>query len=405
LAVEVTMPRLSDQMEEGTVLRWVKAEGEEVQKGEELVEIETDKATWIVEAEETGSLIRILVRDGGIAPVGSVIGFIGGAGESIPAGSESETPGSPLAEPAQVAVSAAERTVTSSAHDRSVTRARATPVARRTARELRVALEAVAGTGPGGRIVRRDVLAAASAAPQDDGPSPTELGRGSGFEVELTATQRTIARRMAESTSTIPHFTVSAEIDMEAALALRRDLKELTPESAPSANDLVVKAVALALRDFPAFNASFAESKVIRWPRINVGIAVAAEDVLLVPVLFDVDAKPLAQIARETRDLADRARSRALAPAELSEGTFTVSNLGMLGVRSFSAVINPPQAAILAVGAVSRRAVVEESGEIVARHRMDVTLACDHRVVYGADAARFLARVRELLERPLALTL
>jgi pyruvate dehydrogenase E2 component (dihydrolipoyllysine-residue acetyltransferase) len=397
------MPRLSDQMEEGTILRWTKSEGEDVAIGEPIAEIETDKATWVVEAESAGSLLRIVVEDGGVAAVGGVIGFIGMLGETVPDITATET---------AVADAVEERTCDrgSAGDARTVAagdgppfpagRARATPVARRTAAQLRIPLEHVVGTGPGGRIVNSDVLAAARAS-----AAPDTLDRGSGTSVQLTPTQRTIARRMVESATTIPLFTVAAEIDMEAAVGLRADLQQLRNDEAPSLNDLIVKAVALALRDFPALNSSYDGGQVVRWTRVNVGIAVATADALIVPVLFDADQKPLEQIARETRDLVARTHARELAPAELAEGTFTVSNLGMFGARRFSALINPPQAAILAVGEVSRRAVVDETGALVARHRMDVTLACDHRIVYGAGGARFLARVRELLERPLALTL
>jgi len=208
---------------------------------------------------------------------------------------------------------------------------------------------------------------------------------------------------MAESKATIPHFTLTAEIDMTVAAALRDELKEAADDVTPTLNDLVVKAVALALRDFPSLNASFGESAVLRFPRINVGIAVATDDALVVPTLLDADRKSIGEIARDTRAMVERVRDRTVSPAELSGGTFTISNLGMFGIRTFQAVINPPQVAILAVGEISRRPVVRPTGEIVARERMDVTLSCDHRVVYGADGARFLARLRELLEHPLPL--
>jgi pyruvate dehydrogenase E2 component (dihydrolipoamide acetyltransferase) len=402
VAIEITMPRLSDQMEEATILRWTKAEGEPVAKGEPIAEIETDKATWLVEAESSGELLRIVVSEGDVARVGAVIGFIGEAGEALPQEQPSADRRAESPAPGRVdgRTTFAEPPVAAGRRGPASRRAKATPVARRTADELGVRLEAVAGTGPGGRIVRSDVVAAASADAPSDVPD-----RGAGVVVDLTPTQRTIARRLTEAATTIPHFALDAEVDMEAAVALRSDLGELSPEPAPSLNDVVVKAVALALRDFPALNASYDDRQVVRWPRINVGIAVATEDALLVPVIVDADRKPLAQIGRESRSLIERAQARSLTPMELSDGTFTVSNLGMFGVRVFSAVINPPQAAILAVGEVSRRPVVDESGAVVARRRMDVRLSCDHRIVNGADAARFLDRARELLERPLALTL
>lgn len=388
-------------MEEATVLQWRKSEGDDVTKGDPLAEIETDKATWIVEAEQSGQLLRIVVSDGGVAPVGAVIGLIGEPGEAPPEApaqatgsasaeaTEGREPAHPLESPV---LAVADRPAGDGR------RARATPVARRAAADLGVRLDGIVGTGPGGRIVRQDVLASTSA------EASPGLDRGVGTSLELTPTQRTIARRMAEATG-IPHFALDIDIDMEAAVSLRGDFKELTADDVPSVNDLVVKAVGLALRDFPALNASFEGETIVRWPRINVGIAVAMEDSLLVPVMFDADKKPLRQIARETRELVRRAHEKALTPAELNGGTFTVSNLGMFGIRSFAAVINPPQAAILAVGEVSQRPVGDGSGALAVAYRMDVTLSCDHRVVYGAEGARFLARARELLERPVALTL
>jgi pyruvate dehydrogenase E2 component (dihydrolipoamide acetyltransferase) len=226
--------------------------------------------------------------------------------------------------------------------------------------------------------------------------------RGDVRTIELTTTQATIARRMVESATTIPVFTVSADIDMSLIRALRLgDGKD--GGGVPSVNDFVVKAAGMALREFPRFNASYVDGKVESYSRINIGIAVASDDALLVPVVFDADQKTLSQIAADTRRLADEARRRALQPGDLRDGTFTVSNLGMLGVRSFTAIIDPPQVAILAVGSVRRSATEDESGGVVFRDLMTVTLTCDHRVVYGADGAKFLARLGELLERPLTM--
>jgi pyruvate dehydrogenase E2 component (dihydrolipoamide acetyltransferase) len=260
-------------------------------------------------------------------------------------------------------------------------------VARRLAAELGVELAGVEGTGPGGRIVRADVRDAASAGTND---------------VELTPTQRTIAQRMTESRTQVPEFTLEAEIDMEALADLREELRALGREPLPSFNDLVVKAVAAALRQHRGLNASYASGKIRRIERVNVGIAVATDDALYVPTIFDADRLTVFEIAEQARVLIRKVTEGAIAPDELRDGTFTVSNLGMFGVRRFSAVINPPQAAILAVGALAQRAVVRD-GALVARHTMGVTLACDHRILYGADAAQFLARIRALLEQPLAL--
>lgn len=234
--------------------------------------------------------------------------------------------------------------------------------------------------------------------------------KGESTTVELTRTQRTIARRMAESKATIPDFTLTADIDMERCVELRAELKHLSHTDAPTYNDMIVKACALALREHPRANGSYRDGRFELHARVNVGVAVAvaAEEptggALVVPTVFDADTKALGEIARETRALVERARDATITPPELSGGTFTVSNLGMYGIASFTAIVNPPQAAILAVGTVEPRAVVRD-GQILARHTMSLTLACDHRILYGADAALFLARVRELLEEPAALTL
>jgi pyruvate dehydrogenase E2 component (dihydrolipoamide acetyltransferase) len=264
-------------------------------------------------------------------------------------------------------------------------RPNATPVARRTAVELGVSLHGIAGTGPGGRITREDVQRATV----QTGERPAISGKGDVRVLELTATQATIARRMVESATTIPVFTVSADVDMSLIIELRRGAREES-SNVPSLNDFIVKATARVLQELPRFNASYVDGKVECYGRINVGIAVATDDALLVPVVHDADRKTLTAIAAETRRLADAARRRTLQPEDLHDGTFTVSNLGMFGVTSFTAIIDPPQVAILAVGGVRG-------------NMMSVTLSCDHRVVYGADGARFLSRLRELLERPLAL--
>jgi pyruvate dehydrogenase E2 component (dihydrolipoamide acetyltransferase) len=250
----------------------------------------------------------------------------------------------------------------------------------------------MSGTGPGGRIVRADV--------RDAAPATAPAG---GDEVELTPTQRTIAQRMTESRAQIPEFTLEAEIDMEAAAGARDELRTLGREPLPSFNDLVVKAAALALRKHPALNSSWADGRIKRHQQVNVGIAVATDDALYVPTMPDADMLPIFELAGLARDRIDKVLGGTITSEELRDGTFTVSNLGMFGVRRFHAVINPPQAAILAVGEVSRRPVVAEDGAIVARYRMDVALSCDHRVVYGAQAAKFLQTLATLLERPVAL--
>jgi pyruvate dehydrogenase E2 component (dihydrolipoamide acetyltransferase) len=300
---------------------------------------------------------------------------------------------------------------------------KASPLARRIARETGVDLAGVTGSGPGGRIVKADVegatgsppIAAATSAEADAAPatSPVEAvasAKGEATAVELSRTQRTIARRMAESRATIPDFTLTADVDMERCVQLRAELKRLSHAEAPTYNDMIVKACALALREHPRANGSYRDGRFELHSRVNVGVAVAvASDeptagALVVPTLFDADTKALGEIARETRALAERVRDGSITPPELSGGTFTVSNLGMYGIASFTAIINPPQAAILAVGEIAPRPATRKKKAIV-RTTMTVTLACDHRILYGANAALFLARIRELLEEPAALTL
>jgi pyruvate dehydrogenase E2 component (dihydrolipoamide acetyltransferase) len=395
---EIVMPRLSDTMEEGTVLRWLKREGEHVGRGEELVEIETDKAAMVYESDQEG-VLQIVAREGDTLAVGATIAHVGEAPGPVqaPSAEAPPVPETPLA-PVTVALS-----------EQPTDRVKASPLARRIAREAGIDLHALTGTGPGGRIVKADVQVA-------DVPTPTTLAervasaKGETTIVELTRTQQTIARRMAESKATIPDFALQAEIDMEACVALRAELKRLSPEEAPTYNDMIVKACALALHEHPRANSSYRDGRLQLHSRVNVGVAVAANSDdptgggLVVPTVFDAALKSLGEITRETRTLAERVRAGTITPPELGGGTFTVSNLGMYGVRSFTAIVNPPQAAILSIGSLAPRAVVRD-GEVLARHTLAVTLVCDHRILYGADAARFLARVRGLLEEPAALTL
>ncbi|ADB51170.1 dihydrolipoamide acetyltransferase family protein [Conexibacter woesei] len=300
----------------------------------------------------------------------------------------------------------------------------ASPLARRIAHVQGIDLAALSGSGPNGRIVRRDVEAAVAAAPPAAAaalaapaasvapPSPAAVaaapapsGRGDSTLQPLTRLQQTVARRMAEAKATVPEFLVETRVAMDAAVALRTQLKAAAePGRAPSFNDLVVKACALALRDHPRANGSYTSDGFELHERVSVGLAVAADDALVVPVIADADRLPLGEIAREARRLATAVREGTIAPADLAGGTFTVSNLGMFGVTRFQAIVNPPQAAILAVGALRQEPVVRD-GALALGHVMDLALTCDHRILYGADGARFLARVRELLERPLSLLL
>jgi pyruvate dehydrogenase E2 component (dihydrolipoamide acetyltransferase) len=423
---EIVMPRLSDTMEEGTILRWLVADGEEVRRGQEIVEIETDKATMTYESDLDG-VLHLIAAEGDTLPVGAVIARVGepgtgggigdvedGASEAAPAAT---TPG---AESLREATPEAAKEATPAGPNGG--RVKASPLARRIAGDTGVDLHTITGTGPGGRIVKADVEAAGPVEPgigPSAGSAPVSAAaatqavataKGETTEVELSRTQQTIARRMAESKATIPHFALQTDIDMEECVALRSELKRLGHSDTPTYNDMVVKACALALREHPRANSSYRDGRLQLHSRVNVGVAVATEaderagGALIVPTVFDADLKSLGEIAREARALATRVRDGSITPPELGGGTFTVSNLGMFGVTNFTAIINPPQAAILSVGSVQPRPVARD-GEIVARQTMTVTLACDHRILYGADAARFLARIRELLERPAALTL
>jgi pyruvate dehydrogenase E2 component (dihydrolipoamide acetyltransferase) len=420
---EITMPRLSDSMEEGTILKWLVAEGDEVKRGQPIAEIETDKANMTYEVDTDGTISELVASEGDTLAIGEVIARIGeGNGkpkaekeeeprqekqEQEPEPQEAEEqPDEPEPEPEQRATSNGQRS------SNGGERVKASPVARRMAGEMGVELAQLEGSGPGGRIVKADVEAAA----KDGGerkPEPAaapvaqrgEAGAKGEVEYqELTRLQQTVTRRMAESKATAPDFQLVAEVDMSAAVELRKRLKQVA-DPAPSFNDMVVKAVALALRDHRRVNGAYRDGKFELYSRVNVGIAVAGQDALVVPTIFDADSKSLGWIAKDARGLIEKVREGQITPPEVSGGTFTVSNLGMYGIDSFSAIINPPQAALLTVGALKKRAVPDERGRIAARDMMNLTLICDHRILYGADGAEFLARVRELLESPLSLAL
>ncbi|HEY7151938.1 MAG TPA: dihydrolipoamide acetyltransferase family protein, partial [Solirubrobacterales bacterium] len=418
MSAEVVMPRLSDSMEEGTILRWLKSPGEEVALGEELVEIETDKANMVYEAPAAGSLIEIVAAEGDTLPIGEVIARLGepgeapsgngeaGTGERSTAGegrdgdqgSPSPVPGSaaapsPSAHAAEAPSDASPPSPTQPSTERSGAgiapgarraggdgRVKASPLARRIAREKGLELASVSGSGPGGRIVKADVERAIAAGPAPVAAPPPmaapaeptpgagerpETAKGQVTNEELTKLQQTVARRMAESKATAPHFYLQVEVDMSRCVEARARLKEGAAEGdvVPSFNDMVVKAAAIGLREHPRANGAYRDGQLELYERINVGVAVAARDALVVPTVFDADRKGLRQIAEETRSLAQRVRDGTVTPPELSGGTFTVSNLGMFGIDSFSAVINPPQAGILAVGGIAEKPVVRD-GEI-----------------------------------------
>ncbi|HEX3803540.1 MAG TPA: dihydrolipoamide acetyltransferase family protein [Solirubrobacteraceae bacterium] len=414
----LTMPRLSDSMQQGTILTWLKASGERVEPGDELVEIETDKATMTYEAEASG-LLTIVAAEGETLPVGAVIGSLadateppGPAAAAVPAAAGQ--PQDPANEPVPALAALAVATAGINGHRRDGA-AKATPLARRAAELHGVKLAEVAGTGPRGRVTRPDVLRHAGINPEpavslpvrrpaegESEPTPDGL-KGEVTIVEPSRLQTVIASRMAESRATIPDFQVQVEVVVDAAIALRAGIAA-SGVKPPSFNDLIVKATAVALRSHPRANASFRDGQFELYSRINVGIAVAAEDALVVPTIFDADQKSLGAIAEESRRLAERVRDQRITPPELSGGTFTVSNLGMYGMSAITPLINPPQVAILGVGA-TRSVLARVDGEIVERQLMTLTLSCDHRILHGAEGSQLLSEIGSKLEAPIQLML
>jgi pyruvate dehydrogenase E2 component (dihydrolipoamide acetyltransferase) len=403
---DIKMPRLADAMEHGTILSWLIDDGQPVAMGEDLVEIETDKATVTHQAEAEG-ILEVAAPEGATLAVGETIARIGSLVSQVGDAAPAPTPPRP---PTPTATSAP-------APARREAPAVATPLAHRVARAHGVSLSALAGTGPRGRITRRDVLHAAGiGAPQPSTngdapppPAPRDAGdssRGTPTVTTPTRLQALIARRMVEAKSTVPEFGVQTEVAMDAVVALRAQVRDQAGEGdvAPSLNDFIVKAAALALRAHPRANSSYVDGDFVHHGRVNVGVAVAAEDALIVPTVFDADEKSLGEIARTVRRLADDARDGRVRPEDLSGGTFTVSNLGMFGMTAIAPVINPPQAAILGVGSL-REVLARVDGRIVDQQVMTLTLTCDHRILYGADAARLLSQIRSLLEAPLRLAL
>ena len=411
---DVVMPRLSDSMEEGTILSWLK------QVGDELVEIETDKANMAYEADVAGTLNEILADEGETLPIGSPIARIGDPEEAKDNGGRPAGPvtaGNPPSPPVAKASSGMGPPTVPPAGGMAESdaggsgapvvreegeRVKASPLARRLASERGVDLSQIAGSGPGGRIVKSDVERVGAAAL----PSTPETAKGEVRIQELTKAQQVVARRMAESKATAPHFYLTIEIEMTKAVEARAAIKAASREGdpVPSYNDMVVKACAIALTEFPKANGAYRDGRFELYSRVNVGVAVAAEEGLVVPTVFDADRKGLRQIAAETRALATKVRDGSVTPPELSGGTFAVSNLGMYGIEEFAAVIDAPQAAILAVGAI-REAPTVRDGEIVPARLMKVTLSCDHRILYGAEGAELLARLKQLLEEPVSLAL
>jgi len=416
---DVNMPKLSDTMEEGTIVEWKKSSGDEVHKGEVLAEVESDKATFDLEAEDDGTL-EILVEKGVPAKIGAAIARIGAAG-SAPVAEKKAPP--PKAEPKQEAKPkpqpAAEEPPPTPARPReqpsrgdgqaaAPAEVKASPLAKRIAEEMGVDLRAISGTGPDGRIVKEDVLAAAPASARTDRRRPESPAAPVGPEVEViepTRMQATIAKRMAEAKATVPNFNVTVEARVDEAVKLRQQLKESVPGAEKvTMTDMLMRACALALRKFPEVNTSWVEGRFQRKRSINIGLAVPPSQGLglLVPVVHDVDRKDLVEISIESRQVIERARSGRPGEHDLTGATFSISNLGMYGVDEFVAIINPPEAAILAVGAIKDVPVVED-GRIVPGKVMRMTLSVDHRVFYGQTAAQFMAEVKRLIENPVTL--
>jgi pyruvate dehydrogenase E2 component (dihydrolipoamide acetyltransferase) len=426
--IEVPMPKLSMTMEEGELIAWVKHEGDQVRAGDVICEVNSDKVEMEVESPADGTLVRLTAAEGEVVPVGAPIATLATEADDLLGGL--------LDEPAEAETTAAtekagpetEATAAEAAQAAGGGRVPVVPAARRRAGELGVDLAAVSGSGPDGLVRVADVEAAAAAPPTaaraphppegrpptgrvapggaggeplSTAPPPAPSAGGDVEEVPLSAMRRTVARRLVESMQSTPHFYLTRAVDAEALLGFRAELNQQLDDGKVSVNDLLVKACAGLLGASPELNVSFAGDRLLVHRRVHVGIAVAIDGGLVVPVIRDADHKALTQLAREATGLVGRARAGKLTSDDVGGGTFTVSNLGMLGVEQFTAVINPPEAAILAVGAAVAEPVATEDGRVVVRRRLRLTLSIDHRAVDGATGARFLGRLKDLLEHPL----
>ncbi len=387
MASRVVMPKLTDTMEEGVLLEWKKREGDPVQAGEALAEIETDKAVMDLEAFASGILRKILVQNGETVESGKLLGVIGEADEDITE-ALSDTIMSAAATSAKPAAAPATSPAPSPLPIEE-SRIIASPRARALAAERGIDLSTVTGTGPGGRIVEEDVV-------KTQGPAASAMPAGT--DQPLTQMRKAIAKATVQSKAPVPHFYLTREIEMEAAVEFRRQFKK-DRQSHPSMTDLLIKAVALALRKHPDLNVSYVGDAIRRYERVDIGVAVGLEDGLITPVIRDCGAKTLEAISAESRELIERAKQKRLQPQEYSGATFSISNLGMFGVDNFLAVLIPPQAASLAVGAV-RDVPVIVAGTVKAGRSMQVTLSCDHRAIDGVTGARFLTELKRLLEDP-----
>ncbi len=425
MATNVYMEALSPTMEEGRVAKWHKREGDAVKAGETLAEVETDKAVMDLVARADGVLRQVAVAEGQTVPVGSVVAVIAAPGEAVgatAAAAPQPAPvpsGSGMRDAGSVGIATAPKAVATATPTAEAGRPKASPLARRIAKEAGVDLKLVVGSGPGGRVVKKDLERApsqgASAAPTAAPAAPFPVSRfpiperpGTPYEdIPLTQIRKTIAKRLVTSLGPIPHFFLTSEVDMERAAEAREALnKQLGDQggSKVSFNDIVIKATALALVKHRACNAWFQEDHIRYWNEVHIGMAVAVEDGLITPVIRNADVKSLAEIGREAKELADKARSRRLQPSEYTGATFSVSNLGMFDIDQFTAVINPPEAGIIAVGSIVQKPVVLD-GQVTARRRMRLTMSCDHRVIDGATGAAFLQTLKQMLENPLAMLL
>ncbi len=430
MATEVIMPKLSPTMDEGQISRWLKKEGDRVSMGEPLAEIDTDKATMEMQALGEGVLRKILTKEGESAPLGQLIAIIGEADEDISAFEDKAQSAPPAQQDGKSPTAAKDTSMPTPAPVADVTvdgngrqgevaksttsgRLVVSPLAARMAAEAGLDLRTLSGTGPGGRIIKRDIEAAlsrqgAAAQPPSESRkaepvSPATIESASAFRDEpLSVMRKTIANRLVTSLGPVPHFFLTTEIEMDRAVEMRQSIKELDPELKISINDIIIKVAAMALLQHPQVNASFQATAVRFYEHADVGVAVAIEEGLITPVVRAADQKSLSQIAGEVRDFAQRARARKLLPEEYTGASFSISNLGMLGIDEFTAIINPPEAAILAVGAVTAKPVVRDN-EIVIRQVMRVTMSCDHRIIDGATGARFLQTFKKILENPLYL--
>ena len=436
------MPKMGDAMEEGTLLKWLKSEGDEVSEGDPIAEIETDKVTMELEAEDAGTLAQLIADEGQDVPVGEAIAFIQGEGEEVPERSagggeeEAEEGGEEDGGGAQATATETEAPEEEAApqEERADGRAdghfRASPIVRRLAQENDLDLSKIDGSGPAGRIVERDVRAAMesgtaqrteeAAEEAPDGQAQPQQAAQQGFQpahvpepteapgtqlIEPTRMQRVIGERMTEAKQHIPHFYASVEVRMDAAMALRKQLNEQLEDEGVklSVNDFVMKAAAVALRNYPNLNALYTSKGIELHEKVDMAMAVALDAGLITPVIRDIGSKGLAAISQESKDLASRAREGKLQPDEYQGGTITVSNMGMFGVESFTAIINPPQAAIIAVSSIDKRPSYDENGEIVPASMMKLTLSADHRIANGRDGALYMSEVKRVLENPVML--